>query len=182
MPVKIHGRNYRTVAERVNELHTDYKTKKLSVITELVSWTNGIVIMKATVTTNQGVFTGHAYEREDQGNINKTSALENCETSCIGRALASAGYAGAEFASANEVQTAIKQQKTPNLKPVGTVKLNGLAKELKALLNHAGLKADKAASKAVTEILATNADNEKLYKYHVRALEICETWDKKETK
>ena len=182
MPVKIHGKDYRTVAERVNDAHTAFKTKKLSVVTEIVSWTSGIVIRKATVTTAQGTFTGHAYEREDQGNINRTSALENCETSCIGRALASAGYAGAEFASANEVQTAIKQQKTPNLKPVGTVKLNGLAKELKALLNHAGLKADKAASKAISEILATDAGNDKLTQYHVRALEICEAWDNKETK
>ena len=77
MPIKIHGKDYRTVAERVHDVHTDFKTKKLSVITELVSWNAGIVIMKATVTTSQGVFTGHAYEREDQGNINRSSALEN---------------------------------------------------------------------------------------------------------
>ena len=182
MPVNIHGKAYKTVAERVNEVHTDHKTKKLSIITDLVSWNNGIVLMRSTVTTAQGVFTGHAYEREGSSNINKTSALENCETSSIGRALAAAGYAGAEFASANEVTTAIKQQKSTTIKPVGTLKPNGIVKRLKDLLNHPGLKADKAATKAIGEaILGPNADVDKLTQYHTRALQICEDWETKET-
>jgi len=110
MTIKIHGKEYKTVAERVNEIHEAQKDKPLSVETELVSWVDGIVIFKSTITTPQGVFTGHAYENESKGQINSTSALENCETSAIGRALASAGYAGTEFASANEVENAIHQQ------------------------------------------------------------------------
>ena len=110
MTVKIHGREYKTVAERVNEIHSLYKNKPLSIETELVSWESPIVIFKATVTTPQGTFTGHAYEDEGKGQINSTSALENCETSAIGRCLASAGLAGSQFASANEVQNAIHQQ------------------------------------------------------------------------
>lgn len=109
MPVNIHGKSYLTVAERVNEIH-DEKLENLSIETELVSWEGEIVVFKATITTPKGVYTGHAYENESRGQINKTSALENCETSAIGRALASAGYAGSEFASANEVQNAIHQQ------------------------------------------------------------------------
>jgi len=110
MTINIHGKEYKTVAERVNEIHDIQKDKQLSIETELVSWADNVVVFKATVTTSQGVFTGHAYEDETRGQINKTSALENCETSAIGRALASAGYAGSEFASANEVQNAIHQQ------------------------------------------------------------------------
>ena len=110
MTIKIHGKEYKTVAERVNEFHEDNKGKPRSIITELVSWDNGIVIMKATVVVKESTFTGHAYENEGSSQINKTSALENCETSAIGRALASAGYAGSEFASANEVNNAIHQQ------------------------------------------------------------------------
>jgi hypothetical protein len=110
MTIKIHGKEYKTVAERVNEIHDDLKEKSLSIETELVSWADSVVVFKATVTTPQGVFTGHAYEDEGKGQINSTSALENCETSAIGRALSSAGYAGTEFASANEVQNAIHQQ------------------------------------------------------------------------
>ena len=109
MTIKIHGKEYKTVAERVNEIHAQ-KLDTMSIMTELVSWKDATVVFKATISTPQGVFTGHAYEHEGSSQINKTSALENCETSAIGRALASAGYAGSEFASANEVKNAIHQQ------------------------------------------------------------------------
>ena len=111
MPVTIHGKEYKTVAERVTELHRDHKGQSLSIETELVSWSDGVVIFKSIVTTGSGIFTGYAYEREGASQINKTSALENCETSSIGRAIAAAGYSGTEYASANEVQNAINQQK-----------------------------------------------------------------------
>ncbi len=110
MSIQIHGKSYATVAERVNEIHTDQKDKPLSVETELITYEGGLVVFKAMVTTDSGTFTGHAYEIETASGINKTSALENCETSAVGRALAFAGYAGTEIASANEVEGAIKQQ------------------------------------------------------------------------
>ena len=44
-----------------------------------------------------------AEEIRGQGLVNTTSALENAETSAIGRALASLGLAGGEYASANEL-------------------------------------------------------------------------------
>ena len=111
MPINIHGKSYKTVAERVNEIHET--EKGFSIETELISWVDGVVIMKATITKENGTrFTGFAYENEKSGQINRTSALENCETSAIGRALAAAGYGGSEYASANEVQNAIHQQNT----------------------------------------------------------------------
>ena len=112
MTVNIHGKEYKTVAERVNDAHD--KTKgKLSISTDLVSWEDGVVIVKATIDIDGNIFTGHAYEREDSTQINRTSALENCETSAIGRALAAAGFGGTEYASANEVENAIHQQDKP---------------------------------------------------------------------
>jgi len=48
--------------------------------------------------------TGHASEVIGEGHVNKTSALENAETSAIGRALASMGIHGGEYASANELR------------------------------------------------------------------------------
>ena len=123
MPVKIHNKEYHTVAERIILL-SDFiqkQEKQYSIQTELISWENNIVIMKATLTivsiseTNEehtSTYTGHAYEKEDMTQINKTSALENCETSAIGRALSAAGFGGGnEYASANEVENAIHQQK-----------------------------------------------------------------------
>ena len=62
-------------------------------------------IVKAIVTPNplqepEIFYTGHAAERDNTGFVNKTSALENCETSAVGRALAFAGYGGdQQFAS-----------------------------------------------------------------------------------
>ena len=109
MPVNIHGKEYKTVAERLSEVSSDTKGK-YSLLTEVLGDVNGTVLIKATLELERGTFVGHAYEREDAGYINKTSHVENCETSAIGRALASAGYAGSEFASADEVANAITQQ------------------------------------------------------------------------
>lgn len=111
MPVNIHGKEYKTVAERIGELND----LNYSLNTELVSWEKNVVIMKATLTItgddgDVNTYTGHAYEHEGSSQINKTSALENCETSAIGRALAAAGFGGTEYASANEVENAIHQQ------------------------------------------------------------------------
>jgi hypothetical protein len=71
-------------------------------------------VMKAAVSFEGEITAGTGYAEEKRGStqINKTSALENCETSAIGRALAAAGFGGTEYASANEVQNAIHQQET----------------------------------------------------------------------
>jgi len=115
MPVNIFGKEYKTVAERLDEL---YKSgKEYSLNTELISWEDGIVIMKATLQIGENTYTGHAYEVEGSTQINNTSALENCETSCIGRSLASAGMGGSEFASADELANALGQQNASTNSP-----------------------------------------------------------------
>lgn len=133
MPVNIFGREYKTVAERLDEL---YKSGlEYSLNTELISWENGIVIMKATLQIGDSTYTGHAYEVEGSSQINNTSALENCETSCIGRSLASAGMGGSEFASADELANALGQQqsssttaKTPQSQTSGNTTFSGSGK------------------------------------------------------
>lgn len=114
--VEIHGKLYKTTALRVNEFREEYK-QDLSIETEILSIDELIVVMKASIKTKDGfiVATGHAEEVRTASMINKTSALENCETSAIGRALASFGLAGTEFASANEVQQAISNQAQPEV-------------------------------------------------------------------
>ena len=131
MPVEIHGKEYKMVVERVDEFHKDHKENR-SILTEIIQFKDGVVVVKAAVKIGDDVFTGHAYEEIGSTQINKTSALENCETSAIGRALSSAGYAGSEFASAEEVATAINKQesgykmKTPD---GGKRPMTGLATE-----------------------------------------------------
>jgi len=110
MPVKIHGKEYLTVAERINtfrKTHADW-----GIDTDLVSH-GELVVIKAVISDEQGRQVGSGYAEELRGstNINTTSALENCETSAIGRALASCGYGGEQYASANEVTDAIINQK-----------------------------------------------------------------------
>ena len=66
------------------------------------------VVIKAVITDKEGrvIGSGMAEEIRGQGHVNTTSALENGETSSIGRALASLGLSGGEYASANELETA----------------------------------------------------------------------------
>lgn len=116
--VNIRGKEYKTVALRVNEFHEAYADEpealSPSLITEIILNNQTIVVMKASIVDSTGrvLATGHAEEVRGSTNINRTSALENAETSAIGRALAAFGFGGTEFASANEVQGAIKQQNT----------------------------------------------------------------------
>ena len=108
--ISIHGKIYLTVAYRVNEFRKE--CEHWGITTEIVEANDSIVIMKATILNPDGFIVGTGYAEEKRGSsmINKTSALENCETSAIGRALAACGYGGTEYASANEVQNAIHQQ------------------------------------------------------------------------
>ena len=174
MPVLIHGRQYKTVAERVTEIHKTNKGKALSIETDLVSWTEGIVVFKATVTTGSGIFTGYAYEREGASQINKTSALENCETSSIGRAVAAAGYSGTEYASANEVENAIKQQQNDEFKGQTIVAPKPLTKMYTDMIttldkhkDHDALnKSQKEKIRTLVSTKLSMRDKEFIEKYH----------------
>ena len=112
--VKIHNREYLTVALRVTQFRQDVGNDNWCIATEIVHRDNETVVMKASILDENGVLkaTGHSEEKRSSSQINKTSALENAETSAIGRALAALGYVGTEFASADEVANAIGQQKT----------------------------------------------------------------------
>ena len=73
----------------------------------------GIVTMKATVCDGEGriLATGTAQEKESSSYINKTSYIENCETSAVGRALGFIGIGtDTSIASAEEVLNAITNQ------------------------------------------------------------------------
>jgi len=112
MSVTIHGKEYITVDERVQEFHVKYSNGCIT--TQLVEHGEKYIV-KAIVVPDVAVpdriFTGYAYEVEGSSQINRTSALENCETSAVGRAL---GFLGigivGSIASADEVKNAIHQQ------------------------------------------------------------------------
>ena len=107
----IKGKDYAEVNQRIKAFRMVYPQG--SIPTEIVSIDNGVVIMKASVYTDDGrlLATGTAYEKEDSTFINKTSYIENCETSAVGRALGIAGFGiDVSVASAEEVQNAIQNQ------------------------------------------------------------------------
>ena len=109
--VNIHGREYLTVARRINDFrvkHPDY-----GVCTEILSIDTDTVVCRAVITDEEGrqLSSGIAEEHRRSSKINQTSATENCETSAVGRALAFLGMAGTEIASADEVAGAISQQR-----------------------------------------------------------------------
>jgi hypothetical protein len=118
--VPIRGKQYKTVALRVDEFRKEHPDATIS--TEVVSITESVVVMKASILLDGTLIsTGFAEEVRAASNINKTSALENAETSAVGRALAFYKYAGSEIASADEVANAINQQGTDNANAVAVM-------------------------------------------------------------
>lgn len=113
--INIHGKPYVMVKDRLVQFHKD--NPKGSVATELIELSDRF-IFKAIVIPDieipERFFTGHAIEITGTSQINKTSALENAETSAIGRALGCFGIGVEEsFASGDEVANAIYQQNNP---------------------------------------------------------------------
>lgn len=131
--VNIRGKEYKTVALRVQEFVDEYSSDGYRIITEIIHRDEVCVVMQARIQDNAGNVwaTGHAEEFRAAGMVNKTSALENAETSAIGRALASFGLGGSEFASANEVQGALQKQQLASPEKVAAIKAyleNGVIK------------------------------------------------------
>ena len=124
--VNIKGKQYAQVKDRIDAFRKLYPGGGIA--TELLQM-GEIAIIKATVTDGSGAVlgTGHAYEREGSTNINKTSYLENCETSAVGRALSMCGIGIANsVASAEEVRSAQAQQDALEHKPLDATQLRAL--------------------------------------------------------
>lgn len=111
-PIK--GKDYAEVPQRINAFRQVYPEG--FIVTEMTSNDNGVCVFKAAVGYREGGFrnvlgTGTAYEKESSTFINKTSYIENCETSAVGRALGMAGFGiDTSVASAEEVKNAINNQ------------------------------------------------------------------------
>lgn len=107
----IKGKNYVEVNQRILAFRKLFENGAIT--TELIELKDGICTIKANVYDNEGklISTGHAQEKEGSTFINKTSYIENCETSAVGRALGILGIgATTSIASAEEVQNAINNQ------------------------------------------------------------------------
>ena len=103
--VDIRGKEYAEVAQRVTAFRKIEPNG--TILTEMIYNENGTCIFRASIIDSDGktLAVGHACEREDVGNINKLSHIENCETSAVGRALGFCGIGSAgSIASADEMK------------------------------------------------------------------------------
>lgn len=113
--VDIKGKKYAQVSERIKAFREVCPGGQI--LTDIVSNTDGIVTMRATIRDEEGhvLATGYAQEKETSSFINKTSYIENCETSAVGRALGFVGIGvDGSFASAEEVSNAMLNQTIPD--------------------------------------------------------------------
>ena len=106
----IKGKYYAEVNQRIKAFRMVCPHGQI--ITEMISNENGVCIFRATVYDEEKIIgTGTAYEQKDSTFINKTSYIENCETSAVGRALGMCGFGiDTSVASAEEVSNAINNQ------------------------------------------------------------------------
>lgn len=121
--IKIQGKDYVLVADRVIYFNENYPNGQI--ITTLLSQPGeknivfkAVVIPDIANVTEKGekrYFVAHAQETVGDGYINKTSALENAETSAVGRALAFMGIGVIDsIASIDEIAKAEKHQDKPS--------------------------------------------------------------------
>ena len=108
--IKIHNNDYATVALRIGIFRRNLGTAA-TISTTMIHQDDKKVIVRAEVfIDNKLVSTGLAEELRAASRINQFSALENAETSAVGRALALLGLTNDRIASAEEVSGAIVQQ------------------------------------------------------------------------
>lgn len=111
----VKGKEYAEVNQRIKAFRM--VCPQGAIITEMVSNENGVCVFKATILNDEQVIlgTGTAYEKESSSFINKTSYIENCETSAVGRALGMCGFGiNTSVASFEEVTNAINNQEDKN--------------------------------------------------------------------
>lgn len=118
--VRIHGKEYITVAGRLQIAHESLK--KFNIITEVIPNPSQVII-RATVTTDKGTFTGISAANPNKL-IEKQNPYEVAETSAVGRALGFAGYGvDGSIATADEMAKASNQNQ--NADPLCTCGTKG---------------------------------------------------------
>lgn len=107
----IKGKDYAPVNQRLKAFRMVHP--RGMIVTDMVGEENGTVTFKAIIYDEERrtLATGYAQEKAGSSNINKTSHIENCETSAVGRALGFAGFGiDVSVSSSEEVDNADKKQ------------------------------------------------------------------------
>lgn len=119
--IDVKGKDYVMVPERVKAFRMLFPEGFIQ--TDILSMENGVCVMKTKVGYYENgheivLGTGLAYEKEANGYINRTSFIENCETSAVGRALGflALGIEGGGICSAEELINAVNNQKNDTVR------------------------------------------------------------------
>ena len=118
------GKKYTEVAKRIEVFRAHFGID-YGFNTEILVDDGQRVVVRASIKHFSGfvISQGVAEEIRGSSNVNTTSALENCETSAWGRALAAIGLHGGQIASINEIETAKRNQQAiasqPTPEPAG---------------------------------------------------------------
>lgn len=123
--------DYEPVADRLERFWADHADGRI--VTELVSRSESEVLVKAEVWIGERlVATGHAHELVTQRGVNSTSAVENCETSAVGRALANANYApkGAQARPSREEMAKVQRTEHRTPRPASKARIEHCKKLL----------------------------------------------------
>jgi hypothetical protein len=114
--------DYEPVADRLDRFHTDHPDGR--VCTDLIHHADDQWIVKATVYRDQSdvpAATGYAHELKTAKGVNATSALENCETSAVGRALANLNYAPKAARPSREEMAKVQRAEPASADDMGRV-------------------------------------------------------------
>lgn len=159
--IDIKGKLYVEVNERIKEFRNNVKYEGYTLESEIISLENGICTIKAVVKNPNGIIvaTGLAQEKESSSFINKTSFVENCETSAWGRALGNLGIGiDTSIASADEVINAINNQ-TSESKPTKTQNKTKPAAKEKAETENSEKHYCKSCGKEITKRVSEYSAN-----------------------
>lgn len=161
---KVIVKKYSMVVDRVDGFRQIFPLG--SITTEILTMDESSVVMKAIVSDEDGrvLATGLAREERDSSFINKTSYIENCETSAVGRALGFLGIGIDEsMASADEVANAITQQnaepRKATDKQIAFIKKNADYETLEALFSEYGSNFDSLTIDVASEVIGKLKNN-----------------------
>lgn len=162
--IDIKGKKYVTVSERIKFFRSSEQYKDYGIEIEWIKLDESVAVAKAIVKDGSGIIKSIGTAMEEKDNkmsmVNKTSHIENCETSAIGRALGFLGIGidGAEVATYEETLRAKKRQFIDSINNMIDDKNRGEYEE-KYRLNELGLLSVEELEEIETKLKSKEKDD-----------------------
>jgi hypothetical protein len=152
--------DYETVESRLEKWHDKFPDSRVE--TELIEASNTRFVVFAKLFKTEAdpkpCATGLAFETITEKGVNSTSALENCETSAIGRALANAGFAAKGKRASREEMAKVVNPAPSSFKDKLEAKQNIYGKSGRSAAIETALRSSFEADKDVAPVAWTVGD------------------------